>query len=138
MTNGHSIHAGGTTAFNQDLFDGALGFLDAQVAFKGPVDLSFKPKFVNATWYDTSVDPNRGAFAVVQFDDPDWEPVIGKAVRVSYGRREVLVYVIKGVPLPADNPFALYRRAWLQLTDLWDDGLRVHVQLVARLEENHE
>lgn len=71
-------------------------------------------------WYDTSVHPESGAFALVQ-TGAGLDDLIGEIVQVINGSYSVLVYVLQDASIP--TPFGLYRRAWAAIANLGLESL---------------
>ena len=72
-------------------------------------------------WHDTSVQPYRGAFAVVNQVDPALRDLVGEVLRVNARDQEVLVYVLGRQDVP--HSISLARRAFLALSGLYRDDL---------------
>jgi hypothetical protein len=63
-------------------------------------------------WYDTSVNIESGAFALVQ-TGAGLDDLIGEIVQVTNGALSVFVYVLQAAAIP--TPFGLARRAWMAI-----------------------
>lgn len=84
-----------------------------------------------ATWHGTSVDPNRGAFAVVKAGGP-LADLVGERIKVTtvgVRPRSVLVYVFAAVTA-LDADLSLARRAFSELELLAADDVDVHVEVL--------
>lgn len=89
---------------------GRRAFATAQQYFLGgPVDVEQQ---MTVGWYDTSVNPETGCFALVQQNAglDDW---VGEILRVTFGRRVVFVYVLDTADVPWQ--LALARRPFVAL-----------------------
>lgn len=106
-----------------------MAFLEAQRLLAGQLqDTSFE---ATTSWHGTSVDDNRGSFAVVLAGGP-LASLVGQRVQVTSKthNRSVLVYVTAALPI-LDADISLARRAFFELELLSADFLDVHVQVVA-------
>lgn len=111
----------------QRLLDGRRAFPMAQQLLAG-VPIRVLPERVQVGWYDSQVDPESGAFAVVQrggeFDD-----LMGKRLRIlTEDGAEVFVYVLGARSIP--TPIAVWRRVFLALALLSTDELSCTVEVV--------
>lgn len=70
---------------------------------------------VTAGWYDSSVNPESGSFAVVQ-TGAGLDDLIGEVIVVAYKRRSVFAYVLQAADVPTQ--VAVTRRAFLALSVL--------------------
>lgn len=115
-----SGHTG--TAGEMELNVGRRAFPLTQEKFYGlPVSA---PQSLECGWHDTSVNPESGAFALVQ-QNAGLDDLIGEIVRVAYGSKMVYVYVLQAAAIPTQ--FSLYRRAWLGLGRLSLESLECEV-----------
>lgn len=107
----------------------AMGFLEAQRLLSG--ELQTEAFETTTSWHGTTVDDNRGSFAVVLASGP-LADLVGQRVLVTSKThaRSVLVYVTAALST-LDADFSLARRAFAQLELLSADFLDVHVQVVA-------
>lgn len=104
-------------------------FSDAQSALQSaPVEAAL-PGTWEAGWYDTTLNPESGSFALVS-PTSALAPLIGRVLRVASGQRFVFVYVIAAVA-GMDWPLALQRRAFLALGLLSKPSLEVTLELVS-------
>lgn len=101
-------------------------FADAQGLLAGEPTAAL-PTRVQVGWYDTSVHPETGSFAVVAADSglDDW---IGEVLFVQANGRACFVYVMGGAEVP--TPLALARRAFCALGALSTEELSSLVQVV--------
>lgn len=107
------------------IIDGRQGFPDAQDAYLG------SPTPIGSywvSWYGTSVDDDRGCFAVV---DPQGglSAYVGDYLRIVYRGRSVTVYVV-GSYNGLTTDVALTRRAYLAVTRLANDPICTPVEVV--------
>lgn len=80
-------------------------------------------------WHGTSVHPEDGAFALVNADVAALEVYVGEVVRVRYGDRSCVAYVIGSRVLPWD--VSLTRRGYMALAPLWAESLAVNVEVLS-------
>ena len=81
-------------------------------------------------WYDSSVHPETGAFALVP-DDGSLDALIGEIVQVQYAGVVVFAYVLQAAALPDGTQFALARRAFAGMTRLSFETVPAAVVAVA-------
>lgn len=118
----------------RDLIDPAvlarLGWLTAQELLESGVLVT--PTFdTSATWHGTSVDPNRGSFAVVRAGS-DLAGLVGQRLKVTTRRtnpRSCFVYVFQAIST-LDADLSLARRAFAELELLAADSVDVHVEVL--------
>lgn len=87
------------------------------------------PATVATGWYDSSVDPETGAFALVR-TGAGLDALIGEIIEVSYAQRSVFVYVLADAALPTDFDLGLARRAFSALSRLTAVALQTQVVAV--------
>lgn len=106
------------------------GFLDAQKFLAGT--LLNTPTFeVTTSWHGTSVDLNRGSFAVVRSGGA-LDSIVGNVIKVTSKTHPLLsvyAYVWAKVPV-LDEDLSLARRAFAAIDLLSLDQLDVHVDVV--------
>lgn len=108
-----------------------LGWDDTQELLLSPTLVS--PTYVSdVTWHGTSVDANRGAFAIVRSDGP-LAGLVGSRIQVTtLGRRprSALVYVWATVP-SLDGDISLSRRAFAAIALLAEDSVEAFIEVLA-------
>lgn len=108
---------------------GERAFPKAQELFAAlaPSRSSRWPTAVQAGWYDTSVETATGSFAVVQAG-AGLDDLVGEILRVTYGARSALVYVVgvRAVSLP----LLLSRRPFLALAGLYAEFIDVTLEVM--------
>lgn len=86
-------------------------------------------------WYDSSVHPETGAFALVSTDamaiNSALEELIGEIVVVSFATLRVFACVLQDATLPAGTDLALYRRAYAALSRLNRNPITASVAAVS-------
>lgn len=107
---------------------GRRAFPVAQALFMGQPTSS--PQELVVGWYDSSVHPESGSFALVAagagFDD-----LIGEIIGVTFNKRTVYAYVIETATLPDPQVIGLARRAFAGLYRLSLEQLTAAVAPVA-------
>lgn len=99
-----------TLVIEPEVNAGRRAFPVTQQLFAGtPIGVA---QVVESGWYDTSTDPESGAFALVQLG-AGLDDLIGEIVQATHGEYSVFAYVLKAAPIP--TPFALARRAWFAI-----------------------
>lgn len=90
---------------------GRRAFAKAQSLLSGgPIQPSVA---LNVGWHDTSVNPERGSFAVVANAHQD---LVGEIVQVAFSGRTVYAYVLTTADVPVD--LSVTRRLFLALNRL--------------------
>lgn len=119
-----------------EIIQARRAFDAAQASITGVAKNPYGAKTYSCSWYGTSVDPERGSFAVVKEsselygvqNDPD-SGIVGEFVEVEHNGRTVRVYVI-GSAANLDTDFALTRRAYLELEILPVTPIDVYISVV--------
>ena len=108
----------------------------AQASITGVAEAPYGSRTYSCSWYGTSVDPERGSFAVVKESsdlygvqtDPA-SGIVGEFIEVEHNGRTVRAYVI-GSDANLDSEIALTRRAYLALEMLPIRPIGVYVSVV--------
>lgn len=115
----------------EGIYVGRRAFPKAQEIL-GTAVIERVPGFTTVGWYDTSVHPESGAFALVR-EGSTLEELVGEVVRVTRtlqsGTRSVYVYVVAAYGITED--LQLYRRAFLQIANLPEETVENCVVEVA-------
>lgn len=106
----------------------SLPFATAQAKLAETAPNPMTWQLVTCEWHGTRVDPNRGSFAVVRADGP-LAGLVGERLRVSFGGREVFVYVVATRAI--DDDLSLARRAFAALAVLSTETLNVGVEVMS-------
>jgi hypothetical protein len=100
---------------------------DSQALLAGPVAEVLGTWTVG--WHDTSVQPYRGAFAVVSDADPAVADLVGDVIEIRARNLVVYTYVLGRADVP--HSVSLARRAFLGLSGLWRDDVSGTIKRVA-------
>lgn len=113
------------------VIDARLPFAEAQTALSGVILERRGAAHNSCSWFGTGVLLERGCFALVQRDGP-LEEFVGDRLRLTYGRKCVLVYCV-GTATVVDVPFeiGITRRAFQALELLSVDRIDVLVEVVS-------
>lgn len=114
-------------AAEQEILDARRAFATAQQLLAGGLDRRL-PDTIAVGWYDTTVSPETGSFALVRRGGP-YEDLIGDILRVSANDRSAFVYVLDAAGLPTD--IAIARRAFLALARLATETLDCIVEVIS-------
>lgn len=79
-------------------------------------------------WIGTNVLATRGAFCVVNMDEPDLEVLVGEYVRIFLANRSVVVYCAGREVLPYQ--IGVTRRAFMALALLPTEDLVVNAEIL--------
>lgn len=104
-------------------------FADAQSLLQAAPVQEPLPGTWQAAWYDTSLSPEVGSFALVNPADALAE-LANRVIRVSAQERSCFLYVL-GTMAGMDTPLAIQRRAFLHLGLLSLPSLDVIVEVVS-------
>lgn len=116
----------GVEIVEPEVSKGRRAFPVAQQLFAGaPVAAE---RTIECGWYDTSVHPESGAFALVQVG-AGLDDLIGEIVQVTNGARSAFVYVMQAAAIP--TPFGLARRAWFAIANPSEESVECQVVPVA-------
>lgn len=110
-----------------ETMDGTRAWSVTQALFSGVPERGTVRHDLVAGWYDTDVEPNLGAFALVQ-SGTEFEDLVGDFLGVTYGERTIYVYCLGSTAL--DNEMALSRTAFFHLEDLAVGTIDVLMQVV--------
>lgn len=110
-----------------EVFAGRRAFATAQTLLQG-VALRRLDEFVDVGWYDTSVHPESGCFAVVRDGGPLTD-LVGEILHVTRGDRSVFAYCVGRRAVPTD--LALYRRAFRAIAILPMEVVATTVEVVS-------
>lgn len=113
-----------TVPHEPEVLAGRRAFPEAQRLLDGPT-LRSADDLRNAGWHGTLTHPEAGAFAVVRRDLEDY---VGEVIRVTYGSRSCVVYVVAARDVPQE--LSLTRRAFMALSPLWRERIRVQAEVV--------
>lgn len=115
---------------DEEVHVGRRAFGEAQDAFRD-VPSARLDNFVDVGWYGTETHPEAGAFALVREGGP-LEYLVGEILAVtrdvSADPQPTFVYVVGALPIPDD--LALYRRAFLNFSGLFNDTVRCVVEVI--------
>lgn len=116
----------GVEVVEPEVSQGRRAFPVTQELFAGtPLEAA---RTIETGWYDTSVNIESGAFALVQ-TGAGLDDLIGEICQVTNGARSVFVYVMQAAAIP--TPFALARRAWFAIGNPSDESVECQVVPVA-------
>jgi hypothetical protein len=104
-------------------------FADAQSLLQNAPQLERITGTWETGWYDTSLSPEVGSFAIVNPGD-SLAGLVGRVIRVSAQERACFVYVV-GSEASLLRPIALQRRAFLALGLLSKTSLTTVVEVVS-------
>jgi hypothetical protein len=107
---------------------GRRAFPMAQQLFMGQPTST--PAQMVVGWYDSSVHPESGSFALVQ-TGAGLDDLIGEIIGVTFNRRTVYAYVLQAATLPDAQMLALARRAYAGLYRLSLEQITAAVAPVA-------
>lgn len=127
-----SIFATGFTRYaapdETDDYFTTLPYADAQVVLGRTPPLAATALTAQVGWHGTSVDPVRGASAVVRSDGPLTD-LVGERVKVSYNERSVVAHVREERDILED--MSLARRLFLGLATPNTDELAATIETLA-------
>ena len=119
-----------------EMLIGRRAFKEAQKLIVGATAESpYEKRLFTCSWYGTSIDPERGCFAVVKDTSVLYggvdvtQGIVGDYVEIRYQNKSVRVYVI-GSDSTLDADIALSRRAYLALEILPKRPIDVYVSVV--------
>jgi hypothetical protein len=110
-----------------EILVGRRAFTEAQHLLAG-VPLLAVPMPLRVGWYDTSVDPERGSFAVVA-EEGEHQGLIGEIISVEFQGRSVSAYVLGARSITSD--IALQRRAFMAIASPSAGSVHAQVQVLA-------
>lgn len=129
----------GAPGGEDEFYYGRLPFAEAQKVLGATAPVNGTLHQCVASWHGTSLDPERGSFAVVQAGGV-LDAFVGERIKVTRhgllgGPRAAFAYVHNALDIPVAFGIApdlsLPRRVWLALALPGDDSLAVTVERLA-------
>lgn len=111
-----------------EVLDARQGFPDAQQDLAGP-PLETVAGFHSCGWYGTTLNDERGCFAVVGDEGPLAE-LIGDRLLLRYGLRSIYVYCFASAP-DLEQDIVITRRAFAALDLLARESIDVLIEVIA-------
>ena len=110
-----------------EVMDGTRTWATTQELFRGVSPVGTPRYDLDVGWYDSNVEPNAGAFCLVQAGG-QYEDLVGERVAVVYGDKTIYLYCLGSTNL--DQDVALARAAFFRMADLAEDTIPVSLQVI--------